>query len=161
MKQLSRATASAATFTATIFTATLIAAACIGITGASAQNFPIRPVTIVVPFAAGGPADALARVMGERMRVSLGQQVIIENVVGAAGSVGVGRVVRAAPDGYTLSIGHWSTHVVNGAIYDLPYDLVKDLEPVAELPSNPQLIVAKKTVPADQPQGAHLLAEAQ
>jgi tripartite-type tricarboxylate transporter receptor subunit TctC len=79
------------------------------------------------------------------MRVSLGQQVIIENVVGAAGSVGVGRVVRAAPDGYTLSIGHWSTHVVNGAIYDLPYDLVKDLEPVAELPSNPQLIVAKKS----------------
>jgi tripartite-type tricarboxylate transporter receptor subunit TctC len=125
-----------------------LAASLANITGASAQNFPTRPVTIVVPFAAGGPADALARVIGDRMRVSLGQQVIIENVAGAAGSVGVGRVVRAAPDGYTLSIGHWSTHVVNGAIYDLPYDLLKDLEPVAQLPSNPQLIVAKKKVPA-------------
>src|SRR5205807_5449080 len=104
--------------------------------------------TIVVPFAAGGPADAMARVIGDRMRVSLGQQVIIENVAGAGGSVGVGRVVRAAPDGYTISIGHWSTHVVNGAIYDLPYDLLKDLEPIALLPANPQLIVSKKSVPA-------------
>jgi tripartite-type tricarboxylate transporter receptor subunit TctC len=118
------------------------------ITGASAQNFPTRPVTIVVPFAAGGPADAMARVIGDRMRVSLGQQVIIENVSGAGGSVGVGRVVRAQPDGYTVSIGHWSTHVVNGAIYDLPYDLLRDLEPVALLPSNPQWIVAKRSVPA-------------
>jgi tripartite-type tricarboxylate transporter receptor subunit TctC len=118
------------------------------IAGASAQNFPTRPVTIVVPFAAGGPADALARVIGDRMRVSLGQQVIIENVAGAGGSVGVGRVVRAPPDGYTVSIGHWSTHVVNGAIYDLPYDLLKDLEPVAQLPSNPQWIVTNKRVPA-------------
>jgi tripartite-type tricarboxylate transporter receptor subunit TctC len=119
-----------------------------GIAGASAQNFPTRPVTIVVPFAAGGPADAMARVMGERMRMVLGQQVVIENVAGAGGSVGVGRVVRAAPDGYTISIGHWSTHVVNGAIYDLPYDLLRDLEPVALLPSNPQFIVSKKNVPA-------------
>ena len=118
------------------------------IAGAFAQNFPTRPVTIVVPFAAGGPADALARVIGDRMRVSLGQQVIIENVAGAGGSVGVGRVVRAPPDGYTVSIGHWSTHVVNGAIYDLPYDLLKDLEPVAQLPSNPQWIVTNKRVPA-------------
>jgi tripartite-type tricarboxylate transporter receptor subunit TctC len=116
--------------------------------GASAQNFPTRPVTIVVPFAAGGPADAMARVIGDRMRVSLGQQVIIEDVAGAGGSTGVGRVVRAPPDGYTVSIGHWSTHVVNGAIYDLPYDLLRDLEPVARLPSNPQWIVAKKNVPA-------------
>ena len=118
------------------------------IAGASAQNFPTRPVTIVVPFAAGGPADAMARVIGDRMRLALGQQVIIENVAGAGGSTGVGRVVRAPPDGYTVSIGHWSTHVVNGAIYDLPYDLLKDLEPVARLPSNPQWIVAKKSVPA-------------
>jgi tripartite-type tricarboxylate transporter receptor subunit TctC len=118
------------------------------IAGASAQNFPTRPVTIVVPFAAGGPADALARVIGDRMRVALGQQVIIENVAGAGGSVGVGRVVRAPPDGYTVSIGHWSTHVVNGAIYDLPYDLLKDLEPVAQLPSNPQWIVTNRRVPA-------------
>src|ERR1700731_2216203 len=139
MKQLLRAAALAATFSAATFA---------GIAGASAQNFPTRPVTIVVPFAAGGPADAMARVIGDRMRVSLGQQVIIENVAGAGGSTGVGRVVRAPPDGYTVSIGHWSTHVVNGAIYDLPYDLLRDLEPVAQLPSNPQWIVAKKSVPA-------------
>ena len=115
---------------------------------AAAQSFPTKPVTIVVPFAAGGPADAMARVIGDRMRVSLGQQVIIEDVAGAGGSVGVGRVVRAPPDGYTVSIGHWSTHVINGAIYDLPYDLLKDLEPVARLPANPQWIIAKKSVPA-------------
>jgi tripartite-type tricarboxylate transporter receptor subunit TctC len=118
------------------------------VAGAFAQAYPSRPVTIVVPFAAGGPADAMARVMGDRMGRSLGQQVIIEDVVGAGGSVGVGRVVRAAPDGYTVGIGHWSTHVVNGAIYDLPYDLLKDLDPVARLPSNPQFIVSKKGVPA-------------
>jgi tripartite-type tricarboxylate transporter receptor subunit TctC len=139
MKQLLRAAASAAIFIAATFG---------GIAGAWAQNFPTRPVTIVVPFAAGGPADAMARVIGDRMRVSLGQQVIIENVAGAGGSTGVGRVVRAPPDGYTVSIGHWSTHVVNGAIYDLPYDLLRDLEPVARLPSNPQWIVTKKSVPA-------------
>jgi tripartite-type tricarboxylate transporter receptor subunit TctC len=125
-----------------------LAASIAPMSGASAQNFPTRPVTIVVPFAAGGPADAMARVIGDRMRVSLGQQVIIEDVAGAGGSTGVGRVVRAPPDGYTISIGHWSTHVVNGAIYDLPYDLLKDLEPVAQLPSNPQWIITKKSVPA-------------
>jgi tripartite-type tricarboxylate transporter receptor subunit TctC len=129
-------------------TAALAVATFAGIAGAAAQNFPTRPVTIVVPFAAGGPADAMARVIGDRMRVALGQQVIVENVAGAGGSVGVGRVVRAPADGYTISIGHWSTHVVNGAIYDLPYDLLKDLEPVAPLPSNPQFVVAKKGVPA-------------
>jgi tripartite-type tricarboxylate transporter receptor subunit TctC len=118
------------------------------IAGASAQNFPTRPVTMVVPFAAGGPSDALARVIGDRMRAALGQQVIIENVAGAGGSTGIGRVVRAPPDGYTVSIGHWSTHVVNGAIYDLPYDLLKDLEPVAQLPSNPMWVVTNKRVPA-------------
>jgi tripartite-type tricarboxylate transporter receptor subunit TctC len=115
---------------------------------ARSQAFPRRPVTIVVPFAAGGPADALARIIGDRMRVALGQQVVIENVAGAGGSVGVGRVVRSPPDGYTVGIGHWSTHVINGAIYDLPYDLVRDLEPVAQLPATPQLIVSKKSVPA-------------
>jgi len=119
-----------------------------GIAGASAQTYPTRPITIVVPFAAGGPSDALARVLADRMGRSLGQQVIIEDVVGASGSIGVGRVVRAAPDGYTLSIGHWSTHVVNGAIYNLPYDLLNDLAPIARLPSNPQFIVSKKSLPA-------------
>ena len=115
---------------------------------AQAQSYPTRPITMVVPFAAGGPTDTVARIIGERMGRALGQNIIIENVTGAAGSIGVGRVARAAPDGYTLSIGHWSTHVVNGAIYALNYDLVKDLDPVALLPSNPQLIVAKPTAPA-------------
>jgi len=115
---------------------------------AQAQSYPARPITFNVPFAAGGPADAMARVMGERMRVALGQPILIENVVGAAGSIGVGRVAHAPPDGYTISVGHWSTHVVNGAIYDLNYDLLNDLVPVALLPANPQLIVSKKTVPA-------------
>jgi tripartite-type tricarboxylate transporter receptor subunit TctC len=129
-------------------TAAVLALICATIGSASAQSFPTRPVTLVVPFAAGGPADAVARILGDRMRVALGQNVVIENVVGGAGSIGVARVARAAPDGYTVSIGHWSTHVVNGAIYDLPYDLLKDLAPVAELPANPQLIVSKKSVPA-------------
>ena len=128
--------------------ATFSSATFAGVAGASAQNFPTRPVTIVVPFAAGGPADAMARVLGDRMRASLGQQVIIENVAGAAGSVGVGRVVRAPADGYTISIGHWSTHVVNGAIYALPYDLIRDFEPIAQLPANPMLVVSRTTLPA-------------
>src|SRR5215471_18343773 len=115
---------------------------------AGAQSYPARPITFNVPFAAGGPSDAMARVMGERMRAVLGQPILIENVAGAAGSIGVGRVARAAPDGYTVSVGHWSTHVVNGAIYDLGYDLLKDLAPVVLLPANPQLIVSKKNVPA-------------
>jgi tripartite-type tricarboxylate transporter receptor subunit TctC len=116
--------------------------------GAEAQTYPSRPITMIVPFAAGGPTDTLARVLGERMKAALGQSVIIENVTGAAGSIGVGRVARATPDGYTLGIGHWSTHVVNGAIYALQYDLLNDFEPVSMLPSNPQLIVAKNAVPA-------------
>jgi tripartite-type tricarboxylate transporter receptor subunit TctC len=115
---------------------------------AQAQPYPSRPITMVVPFAAGGPTDTLARIIAERMRQSLGQTIIVENTTGAAGSIAVGRVARAAPDGYTLGIGHWSTHVVNGAIYPLNYDLLKDLDPVALLPSNPQLIVATNGVPA-------------
>jgi tripartite-type tricarboxylate transporter receptor subunit TctC len=113
---------------------------------ASAQVYPSRPITMVVPFAAGGPVDTVARILSEPMRVSLGQSIIVENVTGAAGSIGVGRVARAAPDGYTLSIGHWSTHVVNGAIYPLPYDLLRDLEPIVLLPSNPMIVVSKNGV---------------
>src|SRR5262249_3878684 len=120
-----------------------IAAAISGMPAAQAQTFPSRPVTIVVPFPAGGPTDALARVISERMKASLGQPVIIENVTGAAGTIGVGRVVRAAPDGYTLGIGHWQTHVVNGATYSLSYDLVKDFEPVALVADCPMWIVAR------------------
>jgi tripartite-type tricarboxylate transporter receptor subunit TctC len=119
-----------------------------GLATASAQTFPSRPVTIVVPFAAGGPTDVLARVLGQRMATTLGQSVVIENVTGAGGSIGVGRVVRSPADGYTLSIGQLGTHALNGAIYALPYDLLTDLEPIALLASNPQLIVTKKAMPA-------------
>jgi tripartite-type tricarboxylate transporter receptor subunit TctC len=115
---------------------------------AAADQFPSRPITMVVPFAAGGPSDAMARVLGERMKVSLGEAVLVENVTGAGGSIGVGRAVRSPPDGYTISFGHLGTHVCNGAIYRLGYDLVDDLEPVALLPSNPMIIVSKNAVPA-------------
>ena len=94
---------------------------------ARAQTYPSRPVTMIVPYPAGGPTDTIARLLGERMRSSLGQPVVIENVAGAGGNIGVGRVARAAGDGYTLGIGHWGSHVVNGAIYTLPYDLLTDL----------------------------------
>jgi tripartite-type tricarboxylate transporter receptor subunit TctC len=115
---------------------------------ARADSFPSHPITIVVPFSAGGPTDAMARILSERMKARLGQTILIENVTGAAGSLGVGRVVRAAPDGYTISIGHLGTHVANGAIYKLGYDLMTDLEPVVLLPSNPMIIVSTNAVPA-------------
>ena len=115
---------------------------------AFSQNFPSRPITIIVPFSAGGPSDAMARILAERMKVTLGETVLVENVTGAGGSVGVGRAVRSPADGYTVSFGHLGTHVANGAIYKLGYDLVTDLEPVALLPSNPMIIVSKKAVPA-------------
>jgi tripartite-type tricarboxylate transporter receptor subunit TctC len=113
-----------------------------------AQAYPTRPITIVVPFTAGGPTDALVRTLSERMQHSLGQPLIVENVTGAAGTIGVGRVARAAPDGYTVSVGHWSTHVINGALYSLPYDLLKDLEPISLLTSYPMLLLTKNGVPA-------------
>jgi tripartite-type tricarboxylate transporter receptor subunit TctC len=108
----------------------------------------LRPITIIVPFAAGGPSDAIARVLAERMRVSLGKGVVVENVFGAGGSIGVGRAVHSAPDGYTISFGDFGTHVANGAVYKLFYDLVADLEPVVLLPSNPMIVVSKNAVPA-------------
>jgi tripartite-type tricarboxylate transporter receptor subunit TctC len=114
---------------------------------ARAQTYPSRPITMNVPFAAGGPTDTIARIVSERMRVSLGQPVIIENVTGADGTIGVGRVARAAAEGYTIGIGHWATHVLNGAAYSLQYDVVKDFEPVSLLTTNPLLIVTNKTVP--------------
>ena len=115
---------------------------------ARAQTYPSRPITLIVPYPAGGPTDTIARLLGERMRTSLGQPVVIENVAGAGGNIGVGRVARAAADGYTLGIGHWGSHVVNGAIYTLPYDLLTDLVPVALISDGPQLVVAAKSVPA-------------
>jgi tripartite-type tricarboxylate transporter receptor subunit TctC len=117
-------------------------------TDAAAQGYPSRPITMVVPFAGGGPGDTLARSLAERMRSSLGT-IIIENVTGAGGSIGVGRVARAEPDGYTLGLGFLGTHVLNGAVYTLHYDVVKDFEPIALIASNPQLIVAKNAVPAN------------
>jgi tripartite-type tricarboxylate transporter receptor subunit TctC len=113
-----------------------------------AQTYPSRPITIVMPFAAGSAFDTLARILGERMRGSLGQPVIIENVTGAGGSIGVGRVARAAADGYTLSMGGSNTHVVNGAIYTLQYDVLSDFEPISLLTTLPLLIVTNKAVPA-------------
>jgi tripartite-type tricarboxylate transporter receptor subunit TctC len=115
---------------------------------AGAQAYPTKPITIVVPFAAGGPTDTLSRILADRMRVSLGQTVVIENVVGAAGTIGVNRVARAAPDGYTISIGHLGTHVINGAIYTLQYDLLRDFEPVGLIADHPSLVVSKNAVPA-------------
>jgi tripartite-type tricarboxylate transporter receptor subunit TctC len=116
---------------------------------AIATEFPAHAITFIVPFAAGGPTDTVARTIAESMSKNVGQPIIIGNVVGAGGSVGVGRAVRAAADGYTLSVGDWSTHVINGAMYALRYDSVTDLEPIARLPSAQQLIVAKKGVPAN------------
>jgi tripartite-type tricarboxylate transporter receptor subunit TctC len=117
---------------------------------ANAQaSYPSRPITWIVPFPAGGPVDTLARFLTERMRGPLGQSIIVENVSGAGGSLGVGRVARAAPDGYTLIQGIWSTHVVNGAIYSLQYDVFHDFEPVALLTNGSQLIVGKKTLAAN------------
>ncbi len=118
------------------------------VASAAAQNYPSKPITMIVPFAAGGPTDALARVLGDRMRQTLGESVVVENVTGAGGTIGVTRAGRAAPDGYTLSIGHLGTHVINGAMYTLPFDLVNDLDPIALVASNPMMIVSKNDIPA-------------
>src|SRR5436190_24214539 len=114
---------------------------------ALAQSFPSRPLTLVVPFPPGGSTDAAARIMAERMRIPLGQPIVIENVGGAGGSIGVGRVARSVPDGYTFDIGQWETHV-GSIIYKLDYDMEKDFEPIALVSNNPQLMVAKNDLPA-------------
>jgi tripartite-type tricarboxylate transporter receptor subunit TctC len=129
----------------TVFALAMLACALTSV----ADDFPSHTITMVVPFPAGGPTDTLARILCERLTTVLGKSVIVENTTGAGGSIGVGRVVRAAPDGYTLSIGHVGTHVFNGAIYKLPYDLVKDMEPVSLIASNPQLIMSSNDVPAN------------
>jgi len=115
---------------------------------ARAQTFPTRPVTIIVPFPAGGPADVIARILGDRMRLSLGQPVIVENVSGAGGSIGVTRVARATPDGYTLVVGQLNSHVFSGAVFGVRYDLLKDFDPVALLTTNPLMIAGRKDLPA-------------
>jgi len=123
-----------------------------GITGAPAQTYPTRQITLVVPFPPGGSTDVAARIMAERMRAPLGQPVVIENIGGAGGSIAVGRVARAAPDGYTIDIGQWDTHV-GSIIYKLDYDLQKDFEPIGLVSINPQVMVAKNNLPADNLKG--------
>jgi tripartite-type tricarboxylate transporter receptor subunit TctC len=120
---------------------------------AGAQAYPSRPITLVVPFAPGGANDVIGRILAPRMRASLGQTIIIENVAGASGSLGTGRVARAAPDGYTFIIGNVGTHVINGAVYGLKYDVLNDFEPVSLVATQPFLIVAKKALPADDLKG--------
>jgi tripartite-type tricarboxylate transporter receptor subunit TctC len=117
------------------------------------QTYPMRPIVMVVPYPAGGPTDLIARIVTERMRASLGQPIVIENIVGGSGSLGVGRVARAAPDGYTLIFGTSTTHVINGALLSLPYDLLRDFEPVGRIVDSPMILVARKALPADDLSG--------
>jgi len=120
---------------------------------ARAQAYPSRPVTVVVGAAPGGPTDTITRIVTDRMATKLRQTIIIENNGSAAGSIAAGRVARAAPDGYVLSVGHWGTHVVNGAIYMLPYDLRNDFEPISLIASTPQIIVVRNSLPTDDLKG--------
>jgi tripartite-type tricarboxylate transporter receptor subunit TctC len=115
--------------------------------GAQAQGFPTKPITIVIPLAAGGAVDTNVRIMLESMRATLGQPILVENTGGAGGTTGINRVARAAPDGYTISVGTWGTHVVNAFVYSPPYDLATDFEPVALLPSVPHWFIARKNLP--------------
>jgi len=119
----------------------------------AAEDYPTRPITMIVPFPAGGATDTVARFLAEKMRAILGQPVVIENVGGAAGSLGVGRAVRSNGDGYTLSIGTSTTHMLTGGLYALQFDLLKDLEPVIQIGSEPLLIVGRKSLPADDLNG--------
>src|ERR1700722_4384581 len=136
-----------------VFAAALVAAGIGNLGSVAAQVYPSRPVTMINPFPAGAPLDTIARVVGERMRVTLGQPVIVENVPGAAGTLGVGRAARAPADGYTVNVGNFSSHVLASATYAVQYDVLKDFEPVALLASNPQLIISKTAVPANDLKG--------
>jgi tripartite-type tricarboxylate transporter receptor subunit TctC len=129
--------------------AAAFAAILTGIGNAGAQVYPSRPVMMIVPLATGGSTDTIARIMAEGMRAPLGQPVVVENVTGAGGTIGVGRLARSAPDGYTIGIGQWGTNMANGAIYPLQYDLLQDFEPVALIATQPFLVVAKKAMPAN------------
>jgi tripartite-type tricarboxylate transporter receptor subunit TctC len=137
-----------------------VAAAPIHSRVATAQAYPTRPITMIVPYAAGGPTDTVGRTVAERMHAELGQPVVLENVAGAAGSIGLGRVARAAPDGYTIEVGNWSAHVVNGAIYNLAYDLRTDFAPIVLCARAPQVVISRKTLPADDLKGLVAWAKA-
>jgi tripartite-type tricarboxylate transporter receptor subunit TctC len=132
--------------------AAMVLALSSGIAVVQAQTFPARPITLLVPFPPGGSTDTAARIIGEKMRQPLGQTVVIENAGGAGGSIAVGRLARATPDGYTIDIGQWDTHV-GSIIYPLTYDLQKDFEPVGLMSLNPQLMIARKGFPADDLKG--------
>jgi tripartite-type tricarboxylate transporter receptor subunit TctC len=121
--------------------------------GATAQHYPVRPITMVAPFPAGAPVDVVGRIVAERMRVSLGQAIIVENISGGGGSIGVARATRAVADGYTISLGNFSSHVLAAAIQTVQYDALNDFEPVVLLASNPQLIVSRNTMPANDLKG--------
>src|SRR5262249_35712531 len=121
----------------------------LGIAAAQAEIYPSRPVTLVIPLASGGSTDVIGRLMADGMKVHLGQTINVETSSGAGGTIGVGRVARATPDGYTILIGHWGTNVASGAIYSLSFDAMNDLEPIALVASQPFLIVSRKTVPAN------------
>ena len=129
----------------TVFTALAVAAGCA--IQALAQAYPSHPITIIVPFPAGGPSDTLARILGERMRISLGQPVVVETVTGAGASLGVVRAAQSAPDGYTLSIGNWTSHVGAGAMYPAAHDALLDLQPIARISATPLMIVGKNALP--------------
>src|SRR5471030_1834518 len=131
----------------------LLAAVCAaflhGTTNAGAQSYPTRPIIIIAPLGVGGSTDVVARIVAQGMVRALGQNVAVENVTGAGGTIGEGRVARATPDGYTIGIGQWGTNVANGAIYPLTYDLMKDFEPIGLVATQPFLIVARKSMPAN------------
>src|SRR5689334_6094714 len=128
--------------------ATFILAVLAATTAATAQTYPTRPVTIIVPFAAGGATDVLTRFLAERMRTALGQTIVIENVTGAGGTIGVGRAARATADGYTIQVGTSTTNMLSGGLYPLQFDLINDLDPIILIGSEPMMIVGKKTLPA-------------
>ena len=125
-----------------------LAVLALGSQTASAQPYPSRPVTLIVPFAAGGPTDLVARVIADKMHDPLGQSIVVENVAGAGGSIAATRVARAAPDGYTLEIGNNGSNLLVGALYALPVDIIADFAPVAKLTVNPQIVISKKAIPA-------------
>src|SRR4051794_4126927 len=128
----------------------LCAAACVALfaTGAAAQSYPTRSITVTVPASAGGPTDTIARIVMARVQQTLGQSIIIENVGGASGTIATGKVVRADPDGYSLIIGGVNHFVVNGAVYPLAYNLLNDFEPISMLATGPMLIMSRNTLPA-------------
>lgn len=139
-----------------ILAVTMAALALLGLatSNVTAQPYPSRPITLIVPYAPGGPTDTIGRVVTERMRRELGgQTIVVENVAGAAGSIGLGRLARSAPDGYTINVGNWSAHVVNGAIYTLNYDLAADFAPIALLALAPQVVLSRKSIDAPDLKG--------